>query len=132
VNLEDYEALKDSEDLPDYLRAEYRWRYQQAVKRAELFARIGEEGKRRMAVHKWQQETLRLLHKLFAQQFEVLAWERRSEQKPIWTAEARSRLQVQLKGLRARILRARSEAAGGCELQREWLALHAEIVSAVG
>jgi hypothetical protein len=131
VNLEDYKALSQSEDLPECLRAEYRWRYQQAVKQAEFKERMSEELRRRNTILSWQQDTLRILRKRFAEHFEVLAWERR-EQKPLWVGDARNNLNRRLRELRRRIQRARSEASGGCELQREWLELHAEMIAAVG
>jgi hypothetical protein len=130
VNLEDYKALSESEDLPECLRTEYRWRYEKEVRREELRKRMDEENRRTMAVHRWQQDVRRELRKLFAEQFEVFAWERR-EAKPLWIDEARSKLDQKLRKLRPQIYRARSEAAGGCELQREWLELHAEMIAAV-
>lgn len=46
-------------------------------------------------------------------------------------AEAAKRLVTKLRGMRARIARARRESSQGCKLQTQWLMDHAELIGEV-
>lgn len=130
ITAEGYGELLDGEDWSPELRAEFEYRRKQAEKREALLAKMSEQSRRQLLVHRWQQESLRVFHQLFAKQFEVVAWESR-ERKPLLVADARNALEVKRRGVRQRIARARREAAHGCGEQSEWLALHAELIEAL-
>lgn len=132
----DYQQILE-EDWSPLARANFEAELAKALRREQAEerqrARDGarhEELTRRRALIKWQGETFRALKDVFCAQFEVTAWEARTP-RPSFAWDARNALALPRKGLTKRLTRARAEAASGCDLQRDWLQKHAEMIAAV-
>lgn len=127
---EEFQEIIDEEEWSPVMRAALEQQKASATRRAKQVNQIRESVRRQALTYRWQQETLRELQRVFAECSEVKWWMSRARS-PMQATEIANRLNQKLRGMNARISRARREGSMGCKQQIQWLMDHAELINEV-